>query len=654
MLQRQSLISLSCIVVFIALVSTSLNKKRPGRSKATDLIASLYKTDVRSFDSSLEQYAKYFYDSSYSTRVKKYGELVRQLKRTECLFTYFHPKIAYETFLITPQFQQRDFGPPFPDNWLFIGPFGIEPDSVLKKSTANDSLFTKKFIERAVTNFREVIRQSNYNEDVKSMTDADVLYSLRLQMVRISTIGLANGDFVIEEAGMPALEGAFEAWSQMVKILADELPSSKNALQKEINKKLDAGMNTLAQKPSFQSFNRMAFLTEYLIPLSGYLNKLQAALNIELKEKFAAFNAAAGNIYDENSLNPDFFAPGAEAYFSKAKAEVGKLLFFDPILSDNNERACASCHKPELAFTDGNIKSVKFDDRSELPRNAPTVINAAFQKAQFWDLRATSLEDQLDSVINNADELHSSFENVIARINSSKEYKELFHTAFPETRETGIQRKHVKIAIASFERTLTGFNSRFDAYVRGDAGKMNESEISGFNLFMGKAKCATCHYAPLFTGALPPYFEFTDHRSIGVPLKDTMEVYQVDPDTGASKVFKNPFVHFSFKVPTVRNAALTAPYMHNGVYKTLEQVVDFYNDAGGINLMNDMRPGMKGLPFFMILPIKLNLTEKEKKDLVAFMKTLTDTSSARHMPQRLPVLSGKYASLNKRTVGGDY
>ena len=133
-----------------------------------------------------------------------------------------------------------------------------------------------------------------------------------------------------------------------------------------------------------------------------------------------------------------------------------------------------------------------------------------------------------------------------------------------------------------------------------------------------------------------------------------MEVYQVDPDTGASKVFKNPFVHFSFKVPTVRNAALTAPYMHNGVYKTLEQVVDFYNDAGGINLMNDMRPGMKGLPFFMILPIKLNLTEKEKKDLVAFMKTLTDTSSARHMPQRLPVLSGKYASLNKRTVGGDY
>jgi cytochrome c peroxidase len=171
---------------------------------------------------------------------------------------------------------------------------------------------------------------------------------------------------------------------------------------------------------------------------------------------------------------------------------------------------------------------------------------------------------------------------------------------------------------------------------------------------MGKAKCGSCHYAPLFNGALPPYFEFTDHRSIGVPLKDSMTVYEVDKDTGASKPFKNPFFHFSFKVPTVRNVEITAPYMHNGVFRTLEQVVNFYNDAGGDKFIKDMRPGMKGLPFFMILPEPLRLTEPEKKDLVAFMKSLTDTSSIKNVPARLPDLNGKYASLNKRKIGGEY
>ena len=201
---------------------------------------------------------------------------------------------------------------------------------------------------------------------------------------------------------------------------------------------------------------------------------------------------------------------------------------------------------------------------------------------------------------------------------------------------------------------LTGLNSRFDQYMRGDRSRLNEAEVNGFNLFLGKAKCATCHYAPLFSAALPPYFEFTDHRSIGVPLKDTMVKYEVDPDTGASKPFNNPFFHFSFKIPTVRNVELTAPYMHNGVFKTLEQVIDFYNDAGGIKFIKDMRPGMKGLPFFMILPQKLDLTDKEKADLVLFMKSLTDTSASRNVPQRLPNKSGKYEKHKDRKIGGEY
>jgi cytochrome c peroxidase len=380
-------------------------------------------------------------------------------------------------------------------------------------------------------------------------------------------------------------------------------------------------------------------------------------LGVEPINKFAAINPDARNLYEANIFNVDFFAPSQNAYMTKAKAELGKFLFFDPILSDNNERACASCHKPELAFSDGLVKSVKFERKEgDLPRNSPTVINATFQKQVFWDLRASSLEDQLDSVINNEHELHSSFDRVIDRINSSKEYKKLFHKAFPETKKTGIQREHVKIAIACYERTLNGLNSRFDQYIRGDKTAMNQDEINGFNLFVGKARCANCHIPPLFNGTIPPYFEITDHKSLGVPLKDTMEVMRLDSDTGAAKTFQNTLFKFSFKTPTVRNIELTAPYMHNGVYKTLLQVVEFYNHAAGLKFVREVKEERAKLPypFLNILPDTLGLNAKEKNELVAFMKTLTDSTAMRNIPTRLPVLSGKHAALNKRKLGGVY
>ena len=627
-------------------------QNKSSRPALVSKIVTIYKSDMVRFDAMLKDYPRYYYDSSFEVRLRKFEDITRQLKRIEGLFTYFHPKLAYETFLVPARFEARDFGPPFPDNWLIAGPFGIEPDSIMVKRGKKDSVFARRFIERSVTNFRKVIAECNYEKDCEAMTESAIMEALKLQLIRISTIGISNGDFVIEQAGMPALEGEFSAWSDLVKLFVDELAPSQKVLKSNILSKLSGGQKMLDEKPHIHKFDRMAFLTGYLNPLAHHLSELQVALSIKTEPRFSAI-IDGRNIYDADAFNANFFAPGKEGYISKEKAELGKLLFFDPILSDNNERACASCHKPEKAFTDGNIKSLDFK-RGDLPRNAPTVINSAFQKLQFWDLRATSLEDQLDSVINSEDELHSNFENVIERINSSPEYVQMFHVAFPESKTKGIQRDHVKFAIAVYERVLTGMNTRFDEYVRGDRAKMNASEVNGFNIFMGKAKCASCHYAPLFNGALPPYFEFTDHRAIGVPLKDTMAVYQVDPDTGASKVSKNPFVHFSFKVPTVRNVELTAPYMHNGVYKTLEQVVEFYNDAGGNKFTKDMRPGMKGLPFFMILPEKLNLTDPEKKDLVAFMKALTDNSASKNIPSRLPTITGKYAKLDKRKLGGEY
>ncbi len=653
MLYHKSLRLLSCFVIVAGTITMASNFKTSNRSKAVNAVANLYFKDLQRFDSSLEAYPKYFPDSSYDIRKRKFHELTEQFKRMTGLFTYFHPKLSYETFLLTARFEARDFGPPFPDNWLWIGPFGIDPDSIMKTKTKQDSTFEKAFIERSVRNMRKTIQQSGYEKEVREMNEEQIFDALRLQMVRISTMELSNGDLVIEEAGMPSLKGAFDSWTDMVEIFADLLPSSQSSLKTRLLNKINEGLLMLNSQLSFRDFNRMHFLTEVLIPLSIYTSDLQKALKIKSLNQFSAIHPSAKHIYEANAFNVDYFAPGEEAYITKAKVALGKFLFFDPILSDNNERACASCHKPEMAFTDGNIKSLNFE-RGDLPRNAPTVINSAFQKLQFWDLRATSLEDQLDSVINSKDELHSSFDNVVDRLNASPEYIGMFHAAFPETKRAGIQRNHIKIAIACYERMLTGLNSRFDQYVRGDKTKMTKEEINGFNLYMGKAKCGSCHYAPLFNGALPPYFDFTDHRSIGVPAKDTMKPYEVDVDLGFAKLNASPFYNFSFKIPTVRNAELTAPYMHNGIYKTLEQVINFYDHAGGNKFTQEMRPGLKGLPFFMILPEELKLTDTEKKELIAFIKSLTDTSSSKNVPDRLPVLQGKYASLNRRQIGGVY
>lgn len=649
----KSFLIVAVFIMAIAVVSMSLDKKNTTRSKAIEMVAQLYSGDMQRLDELLKEYPKHFYNSSYEIRKSQYEELARQIKRIECLFFYYHPQLALDKFFQPAKFERRDIGPPFPDSWIIAGPFGIETDSEMKKMNPQQIEFTKIFIPRAANNLRKIIEESNCKKDCQAMNDADIFEALRLQIMRISTVGIANGDMTVEPAGMPGLEGEYTAWSEMVKIFLTQLRPSNAFLMKQMNAKLDEGQKILDTKPEFRKFDRMEFLTEILIPLSVYFDQLQKALKIELKKTFSAVYLASKHIYEANILNADYFAPGAEAYFTRAKAELGKFLFFDPILSDNNRRTCASCHKPQLAFTDSLKKAVKFEF-GDLPRNTPTVINAAFQKVQFWDLRASSLEDQLDSVINSPDELHSSFDRVIDRINSSTEYKNLFYTAFPETKETAIQRKHVKIAIACYERTLTGLNSRFDQYVRGDRTKLNESEIHGFNLFMGQAKCATCHYAPLFSGPRPPDFNFTDQRSLGIPVKDTMEIFQLDADTGFSKVTKNPLQHFSFKVPTVRNAELTAPYMHNGVYKTLEQVVNFYNHAAGNKLRKDYGNTMKGLPFFMVLPDSLDLNEQDKKDLVLFLKALTDTTAIKNVPTRLPELGEKYAALNKRKIGGEY
>ena len=284
-----------------------------------------------------------------------------------------------------------------------------------------------------------------------------------------------------------------------------------------------------------------------------------------------------------------------------------------PILSGTGKRSCRSCHQPELAFTDGLVKNTIIDQKVLLERNTPTLINAALQPALFYDLRVNSLEDQSLTVVQSSREMHGSMILSVQRLWKDKIYRQQFLDAFPYEDKNSIDTFEVMNAIGSYIRSLVFLNSRFDEYMRGNHSAMNRDEINGFNLFMGKAKCATCHFMPLFSGAFPPRFIKMEMEVIGVPGKRGEN--KIDPDEGRYGIVKVESQRHAFKIPTVRNASLTAPYMHNGVFSTLDQVIGFYNKGGGAGL--GIHLGNQTLP-----TDTLGLTTKETGDIIAFIKTL--------------------------------
>jgi cytochrome c peroxidase len=290
-------------------------------------------------------------------------------------------------------------------------------------------------------------------------------------------------------------------------------------------------------------------------------------------------------------------------------------LFFDKQLSTDNKRSCATCHDPAKAFTDGLARSIAIDGHTVLPRNAPTLWNASLQRNLFLDNRSFSLEDQVMAVLNNASEMHGSAQYAAENIITQKGYDTLYAKAYPVAEKTAAA-QNICNAIACYERTLVALNSKFDKHMRGQTA-LNKNEIAGFNLFMGKAKCGTCHFMPLFSGAKPPRYYYTETEVIGVPATNTTPA-KLDKDEGRFIVTGFPLHKYAFKTSSLRNIALTAPYMHNGVFKTLEQVVDFYNNGGGKGLK--IAPKNQTLPFE-----KLQLSVVEKHDIIAFLRTLTDT-----------------------------
>jgi len=294
---------------------------------------------------------------------------------------------------------------------------------------------------------------------------------------------------------------------------------------------------------------------------------------------------------------------------TKNKVELGKLLFFDNRLSKNNTVACASCHKPELAFTDGQAVSMGIH-RQQGTRSAPISVNRLFSSAQFWDGRASTLEEQsVGPFINPIEHGFTDHDEMIAKLRTIQGYKPYFERAFGSERIT-IDR--VGQAIASFQRTLLSGNSPYDRFDYGEEKQaISPSAKRGLALFLGKARCSSCHFG----------FNFTDERfhNLGIDW-DTGRV-----DLGRYMVSKDPKDIGAFKTPTLREIARTAPYMHDGRFATLRDVVEFYNQGGIKN------------PHRNPLVLVLNLSEQEKSDLVEFLSTLSGEGWETEPPTKFPM-----------------
>lgn len=337
-------------------------------------------------------------------------------------------------------------------------------------------------------------------------------------------------------------------------------------------------------------------LLSYTVKKNGYtveeLRQLYGSGNPELWPKPFLFDEAKEGFQDIGVL-PEMQFPQDNPY-SKEKAELGKLLFFDPQLSESGKISCATCHRPEKGFADISSLSLGHNSQPGL-RNTLTILNSGYAKAFFWDGKAISLEEQVKHPIENPVEMNFKMDLALHKIMNSAQYQELFDKAFGNKEIT--EEKFTK-AIATYERTLVSPKSRFDIFVQGKKDEFTNAEIRGLHLFRTKANCINCHNTP--------YFSDSKFHNIGIDFFS-----ENDSDSGRFEVTKNSEDKNKFKTPTLREISITAPYMHNGQFSELRNILMMY-DAG----MGQGSSGKSG----MIK--KLNLSDEEIFDLITFLKTL--------------------------------
>ena len=402
------------------------------------------------------------------------------------------------------------------------------------------------------------------------------------------------------------------------------------------------------QGTGFSQFNHFDFIRDYVNPLFAMNQKFINDYNARsINYNDYTLNNNIQSIFDKSL----YASQNTKGLYSMVEDEktlrqiryIGKLLFYDPILSGNNMRSCASCHKPTEYFTDTtNGSAFQFDKQQRLPRNTPTLINSVYNHLLMLDGKHISLQAQGKDVITNPNEMNSNEKELLKKVLSCKVYKEAFKSFLKLTpEEKNITLNHIVSAITFYDGSYSRFYSPFDNAMN-NKGFVSDEAKRGFNLFMSRAKCATCHFVPNFNGVKPPYIG-SEFEVLGAPADTSFK--ELSPDKGRYLINKAPETLHAFRTGSIRNAVYTKPYMHNGVFRSLEEVIDFYDVGGG--------QGKKLIVDNQTLAVdSLHLTRSEKKELLAFMYSLNEDILFEEAPASLPPSTDK--ALNNRKPGGEY
>ena len=479
---------------------------------------------------------------------------------------------------------------------------------VLEELLFGNDKINNKELHRIYSFMKSRIPYLRKNHNLIRQYDYHHLTMVRDAIVNVATKGITGFDSPMLANSLQEAAYNYETLLKVIKIYKPKF-TDKGLYDKWISS-LQKTINEL-KKGAFDSFDRYNFIknnTDYQLAL---VKETSEDWNIELNTS-RALDPNATRVFSKDFFNINAFKSPNSPEITPERVALGKALFNDTKLSKNNAISCATCHIATKAFTDGKTIATGVDG-GILTRNTPTLPYAVYQKSFFYDGRSAVLEDQIVSVTNSKKEFHIDLETIVEKVEGTPFYVEQFNELY----KGNVTSLNVRNAIATYIRSLTPFDSKFDRNMQNLENTLSVQEKKGFNLFMGKAACATCHFPPTFYGTVPPKFDETEFENLGLTKTDDFKAPILDDDPGLFYPYEVEERRGFFKTATVRNIEITAPYMHNGAYKTLEKVLEFYNAGGGSGM------GLE-VPFQTLPSDSLNLSQNETSSIIAFLKTLTD------------------------------
>ncbi|MBI1306355.1 MAG: cytochrome-c peroxidase [Bacteroidetes bacterium] len=590
-----------CALLMVLFTAKLFSSEEPNRN-----VKKLYITKLEELIESLDALMKSVHSGNPDDLRNAYSESRKKFKSVEFLMAH----IDHEFYL------KNINGAPLPKleknvpERRIIEPSGFQVIDELIGEEDFDKTELLNHIENLRNKIQEMINYQRafwFNDDI-------IARAVQYQLIRNYVLGVTGFDTP------GTLQGIEDAASSVAGI-QEFMMIWKSDWAKEAEKISSQQIKFLNKNNDFNSFDRLEYYKKYWQPhYSFWIKKFKNSGEDFWKEVPGMpieLNGKSDHLFSSDFLNKAAFLDFAFSDVNEKSIALGKRLFFDPGLSADGKVSCGTCHQPGKGYADGLPKSRAGDGKEFVDRNAPGLINALYAKAYFYDLRSEHLSQQFEHVIFSDLEFNTTLIDILKKLQSDKTYYEEFKNAFPAHANNPVNVFTFKSSLSAYITSLTGFDSEFDKFMRGENKGLSISAQRGYNLFMGKAACGTCHFAPTFSGLVPPYFNDSESEVLGVPSDTTYQKPDADDGRYNRRVLRETvdFYRHSFKTTTVRNTSVTAPYMHNGVFSNYDQLLEFYNNGGGTG------HGLK-VEYQTLAGDSLHLNKAELKDIEMFMRSL--------------------------------